>query len=286
MNRNVLRLQCVVCVVPAHNEAETIAQVLKQLPKTVCRYRVVTVVVDDGSTDDTAMIASSVADYVIVLPANQGVGAATRAGFRYVSWLHKRGKENVRHVFKFDGDGQHVPCASVLTDMLEKLDEGAVIVTGSRFTPESEQHGTPFDRITLNCMFAHVVSQITGWNITDARTGFMGMQFAVAAAIVPHLVVDRYGIPINILLAAWSVARSKGARPVHAEVTLPALYSGEIAASRIRMYAEEDLETKAARARDGYDALLRVILHLEIDAAELCMSCFGEKQKEVVRIYL
>ena len=70
----------VLCVAPAWNEGERISSVVKAIPRDVVETMVV---VDDGSTDDTAIHAESAGAIVIRHGANRGVGAAIRSGIDY-----------------------------------------------------------------------------------------------------------------------------------------------------------------------------------------------------------
>ena len=85
-------------LVPAHNESARIGAVvaaaLRSLP---------VLVVDDGSTDDTAGVAEGAGATVIVQAPNQGKGAALRAGFRWAI------EHEIEAVVTLDGDGQHDP---------------------------------------------------------------------------------------------------------------------------------------------------------------------------------
>src|SRR5437762_2142979 len=85
-------------LVPAHNEGPRIAAVVRR----AARFLPV-VVVDDGSTDDTAERATEAGATVIRQVPNQGKGAALRTGFRAALEL---GSEAV---ITLDGDGQHDP---------------------------------------------------------------------------------------------------------------------------------------------------------------------------------
>ena len=88
----------ILALIPAHNESASIstivAAVLPYLP---------VLVVDDGSTDQTAALAESAGARVLRQTPNQGKGAALRAGFRLAL------QENVDAVLTLDADGQHDP---------------------------------------------------------------------------------------------------------------------------------------------------------------------------------
>src|SRR5690242_4112950 len=68
-------------VVPAYNEAGTIASVVGALQRKTPQLDVV--VIDDGSTDDTAERAQAAGARVLKLPFNLGIGGAVQAGFKY-----------------------------------------------------------------------------------------------------------------------------------------------------------------------------------------------------------
>lgn len=72
---------CVSIIIPAYNEEEYIEETLRCLKKDQNQSKVEIIVVDDGSTDQTADIASKFADQMIKLPKNHGKGFALQAGW-------------------------------------------------------------------------------------------------------------------------------------------------------------------------------------------------------------
>lgn len=88
----------VLALIPAHDEAARIADVVERAGR-----HVPVLVVDDGSSDDTAVIAEAAGATVVRQSPNQGKGAALRAGFAAAL------ADGVEAVITLDGDGQHDP---------------------------------------------------------------------------------------------------------------------------------------------------------------------------------
>src|SRR3990167_3233552 len=88
-------------MIPAYNEQGAIEAVLKSLPVRVLGIKTDVLVVDDGSTDETAMIAQKFRAYVMRHIINRGLGAALATGFAYAR------KKGYQFVLTFDADGQH-----------------------------------------------------------------------------------------------------------------------------------------------------------------------------------
>ena len=87
-------------IIPALNESATIGKVIEAILSEVeCDI----LVVDDGSTDETANIASSYGAHVLSHPINLGVGSAIRSALNYSM------KNNYKATVQVDADGQHSP---------------------------------------------------------------------------------------------------------------------------------------------------------------------------------
>ena len=93
----------VVLVLPAHDEAGTVAAVVARAPRSVHGRDVTVLVVDDGSTDRTGALAAAAGAEVVTLPRNQGLGAAVRTG---LAWAVERGAAAVAFC---DADGEYAP---------------------------------------------------------------------------------------------------------------------------------------------------------------------------------
>ena len=106
-------------VLPAKNEAGAILQTVKAI-KQLNRVDEI-IVVNDGSTDDTAQIAEQAGAKVINHPYSKGNGAAIKTGARNA----------IGDVIVFmDADGQHD--ANDILKLIEKIEQGYDLVVGAR----------------------------------------------------------------------------------------------------------------------------------------------------------
>jgi glycosyltransferase involved in cell wall biosynthesis len=245
-------------LIPTYNEREKIGEILDKIPRRIGGHGTRVIIADDGSTDETVNICRAMKAEVIALERNCGVGFATFQGFRRIARMR-----NIDFVIKLDGDGQHD--VSFLSLVADQLLGGADLVTCSRFHPRSDQTHTPADRILLNTMFADAVRKITNWPLTDVRTGFMGMRFEHAQTLARRMIVQRYGVPMEIILRLWH----KKPYATVSEIPHPALYGPYVSQKQQEKYAGELLFQRATRLDAAYGALLTVIEDLKITREEI-----------------
>ena len=145
----------VLALIPAHNEAQAIASVvagaLVYLP---------VLVVDDGSTDDTATLAQSAGAAMLRQVPNQGKGEALRAGFRRAL------AEGAEAVVTLDGDGQHDP-AEIPRFLAAYSAGGADLIIGQR-----DYRQMPPVRRLANWLGRWVFSWALGQDIRDNQSGY------------------------------------------------------------------------------------------------------------------
>ncbi|MBX7266760.1 glycosyltransferase family 2 protein [Micromonospora sp. Llam7] len=147
-------------IIPALNEAGSIGEVVGEIRGELPGVDVL--VVDDGSTDRTAAVATAAGARVARLPYNLGVGGAMRLGYRYAQ------ANDYDVAVQIDADGQHDPrYVPKLVDLLDDCD----LVIGARFAGEGEYVvGGP--RRWAMGMLSTVLSGLAGATLTDTTSGF------------------------------------------------------------------------------------------------------------------
>jgi glycosyltransferase involved in cell wall biosynthesis len=151
-------------VVPAYNEAATVAGVVRAIRQVVPFFDVL--VVDDGSTDATAAEAAAAGAFVLRHPFNLGIGGAVQSGFAYAL------DNDYDYLVQIDGDGQHEP--RHVTDLMTAMEEDPQLdmVCGSRFLSADFEYPAPVSRRTGIHIFAFLLSRIVGQPISDPTSGF------------------------------------------------------------------------------------------------------------------
>ena len=173
-------------VIPAFRASKTIGEVVRG----VRLQGLTVVVVDDGSSDQTAAIASEQGALVISHLRNQGKGRALRTGFEYALRTGYDG------VITMDSDGQHDPMEIPQLIRAGEL-QHAGIVLGNRLTDGVLM---PRARRWTNEVMSRVVSVMARQHIPDSQCGFRFIRKEVLASV--SLRTRRFEIETELLLAA------------------------------------------------------------------------------------
>jgi glycosyltransferase involved in cell wall biosynthesis len=175
--------QCAV-VIPCYNEQQGLA---KLLPK-VRSHLATIIVIDDGSTDDTAAVAKTKGAILVSLPQNQGKGMALRAGCNLAKTL------GFKWVLTMDGDGQHGP-ESIPDFLAHAQATNADLVIGNRM---HSCQAMPWLRRKTNQVLSSHLSRLVGQSLPDTQCGYRLIRLEALAAC--ELSTKRFEIESELLV--------------------------------------------------------------------------------------
>jgi hypothetical protein len=179
-------------LVPAYNEQESIQGVIEEIRRTLIDSRIV--VVDDGSSDRTAVILEGISGITVIHhPFNVGIGGTIWTGFHYFL------RSPYGAVLRIDADGQHPPDEGrkVLAALIE---EKADMSIGSRYLQKKGFQST-FSRRAGIKLLDFMTSVFLRRRITDNTSGLRAYTRRAVEALVDDFPFD-YPEPIEAYLLA------------------------------------------------------------------------------------
>ena len=155
-----------IVTIPALNEAATIAEVIGAIPRDITGVDDIdVVVVNDGSTDETAKIAAEAGAKVVSFSHNRGLGAAFGQG------LHTALGLGADIIVNIDADGQFDP--KDIPKLLAPIIDGkAEMVTASRFADATLVPRMPWVKKWGNRRAANILNKLAQLNLRDVSCGF------------------------------------------------------------------------------------------------------------------
>jgi len=183
-------------VLPAKNEAAALTNVLPALRKSLPEAEII--VVDDGSTDDTAEICRQNGVRSLRQPYSMGNGAAIKRGARASSG---------ETIVFMDADGQHDP--SLIDQLTRRLDEGFDMVVGAR--DWSGQAGV--SRGLANALYNWLASRMTGVEVKDLTSGFRAVRADKFREFL-YLLPNGFSYPTTCTMAFFRSAYAVAYEPI------------------------------------------------------------------------
>ncbi len=186
----------ILTALPVYNEESHVVSVLAE----VRQYAENILVVNDGSSDNTADVLSTVDGiHVVTHKTNLGYGAALRTAFQYAQ------DENYDVLVTIDCDGQHQPClipqlaAAVFPENGPPID----IVSGSRYLKQFEGASIPpEERRQINVQITAQLNEELGLSLTDGFCGFK----AYRVESLHHFKIDEIGYAMPLQFWVQAVA--------------------------------------------------------------------------------
>ena len=191
------RTERVSVVLPAYNEGASVGTLVSDLRRTGSWHEII--VVDDGSTDDTARRATDAGARVVRHPYNKGNGAAVKTGVRNAAG---------DFVLILDADGQHRPADA--PRLVAKLDEYELVV-GARSPATQASAARRLGNDALNAIASH----LTGRRIPDLTSGFRAARREHFLEFL-HLLPNGFSTPTTTTLAFLKAGYSVWFEPVEA----------------------------------------------------------------------
>ena len=176
-----------ICIlIPAYNAQETLGSVLRK----VGPLKIDTIVVDDGSSDETKRVSSEMGVHLLSHPVNLGKGAALRTGFRYIL------QKGYKVVITLDADGQHNPSEiPFLLGIFQNVKPDILIASRA-----AEFGKMTFLRRFWNRLGVKAVARLCHSDITDSQSGFRLMRAKVLQEV--NLSTSRFETELELLIKA------------------------------------------------------------------------------------
>jgi glycosyltransferase involved in cell wall biosynthesis len=182
MSESISTSREITILLPAFNEEQSIGHTVGEIKKLYPDFEVL--VVDDGSTDNTAQEATNAGATVMKHPHNIGNGAAIKTGLRYASgdWI-----------LMMDADGQHDP--SDIAQLLKHKDQYDMVV-GAR----SKGSKTSLHRDLANIIYNWLASYVTKFKVEDLTSGFRVVKNDRIRKFI-YLLPNTFSYPTTITMA-------------------------------------------------------------------------------------
>lgn len=193
-------------VIPAFDEAQHIAAVIRDLPDWVDHV----LVVDDASTDGTSRVAGAASGRAEIIrhATNLGVGAAIVTGYRAAL---ERGADAIAVMA---GDGQMAP--SELASLVDPVVQGAIdYAKGDRTRHPLVRARMPAWRRMGNAALSRWTGLLTGYDVRDAQCGYTVIGAAILRRLPLAALTEGYGYPNDLLV----MLAAAGARITEIPVT-------------------------------------------------------------------
>lgn len=180
-------------VIPAYNESQAIESVVAGVNQVGISHniKIVAVVVNDCSTDDTGKIINNLNCIAIHLPVNLGIGGAVQSGMKYAF------RNGFDYAFQVDGDGQH-PASEIPKLILSANETKHNVTIGSRFLAKEGFQSSAARRAGIQ-FFTKLNKLLTGVTIHDPTSGFRLLD-RKALAIIQNYYPDEYPEPESLVI--------------------------------------------------------------------------------------
>ncbi|KHF35107.1 Undecaprenyl-phosphate mannosyltransferase [Paenibacillus sp. P1XP2] len=153
----------ILIIVPAYNEEPNLERLVSSI-RQIKSPKIEMVIINDCSSDSTALLCNKLGVEVVNLPCNLGIGGAVQTGYKYAL------AHGYDIAVQVDGDGQHNP--EYLSKLIQPiLNDEADMVIGSRYIEKRGFQSSYLRRVGIK-YFSRLLYILTGQLITDPTSGF------------------------------------------------------------------------------------------------------------------
>ncbi len=244
-------------IIPCHNEAASIAEVIGKFPHDALLQHALQLqvyVVDNNSTDKTAMIAKQAGAMVMHEP-KKGKGNALRTGFRSLP-------DDIDYVVMLDGDDTYSP--EEILRIVEPLGSNFCdVVVGSRLSGHIKTAAMSRLNRFGNQLFTTGVRLLYGANVTDVLTGYFAWKKPVLDVLTPHIKSTGFAIEMEMI--------TKMARLGFQMAAVPISYHPRAGESHLRPF------------KDGFRILLMLLKNITWQPGAAIKSSDASNSKLIAR---
>jgi len=173
-------------IIPTFNESKAIAGLIVQIRQLGLEV----IIIDDGSSDDTAKIAQASGAKVLRNESNVGKGTSLIKGYNFAI------AQGFDAVISMDGDGQH-SCADIKGFIQKAETSQSAVIVGNRMGTTKNM---PIVRFLTNRFVSKLISIIIKQNIPDTQCGFRLLKKEVLTKL--NLSASKYEIDSEVLIKA------------------------------------------------------------------------------------
>ena len=180
-------------LIPCFNEEKGIGKVISAIPFEKFEkegYAVDVIVIDNNSTDNTAMVASQ-KNVTVIFERKKGKGAAIKAGIEYM-------KPDTNFVVMLDGDNTYK--ASEIPRLIEPLENDFCdAIIGSRLGGKIKKNALKLQNRIANWVYTFLVRQFYRANTTDVLSGYFAWKYEVIKDLEKHMQFSGFSFEMEMI---------------------------------------------------------------------------------------
>jgi dolichol-phosphate mannosyltransferase len=246
-------------ILPAYNEGNNLANMLPQL---IERYNVL--VIDDGSTDNTASVAKAMGANVIIHPTNKGLGRSLYDGFVWAA------KNNEDVIITMDAD--NTMDTSLIPQMADLVKNGFDLVIASRYQKGAVVENVPAYRKVMSITASYICRAAFKLPVNDYSSGYRAYSGKAVKKAIKHygwgfITSSGFDCQIEILRKLKPFITNACEIPIRLDYAPKAGHSSFNFGKTLKGYSKQLVYAVKERFRKSQSAQSRKVSHLSANAS-------------------